>query len=83
MEETLYEDEGISISELIGIVLKHFKLLLIVFGIIVLACVGYILMNDPTYTATTTVSVESIKNLTAWNTSRDCLEYDFFQSFLK
>jgi Mrp family chromosome partitioning ATPase len=27
-------------------------------------------MNDPTYTATTTVSVESIKNLTAWNTSR-------------
>jgi uncharacterized protein involved in exopolysaccharide biosynthesis len=70
MEETLYEDEGISISELIGIVLKHFKLLLIVFGIIVLACVGYILMNDPTYTATTTVSVESIKNLTAWNTSR-------------
>jgi uncharacterized protein involved in exopolysaccharide biosynthesis len=70
MEETLYEDEGISISELIGIVLKHFKLLLIVFGIIVLACVGYILMNDPTYTATTTVSVESIKNLTAWNTAR-------------
>ncbi len=70
MEETLYEDEGISISELIGIVLKHFKLLLIVFGIIVLACVGYILMNDPTYTATTTVSVESIKNLTAWDTSR-------------
>jgi capsular polysaccharide biosynthesis protein/Mrp family chromosome partitioning ATPase len=70
MEETLYEDEGISISELIGIVLKHVKLLLIVFGIIVLACVGYILMNDPTYTATTTVSVESIKNLTAWNTSR-------------
>jgi Mrp family chromosome partitioning ATPase/capsular polysaccharide biosynthesis protein len=50
--------------------LKHFKLLLIVFGIIVLACVGYILMNDPTYTATTTVSVESIKNLTAWNTAR-------------
>ncbi|RFU96228.1 hypothetical protein DYP60_01280 [Sphaerochaeta halotolerans] len=70
MEETLYEDEGISISELIGIVLKHFKLLLIVFGIIVLACVGYILTNDPTYTATTTVSVESIKNLTAWDTSR-------------
>ena len=70
MEETLYEDEGISISELIGIVLKHVKLLLIVFGIIVLACVGYILMNDPTYTATTTVSVESIKNLTAWNTAR-------------
>jgi len=70
MEETLYEDEGISISELIGIVLKHFKLLLIVFGIIVLACVGYILTNDPTYTATTTVSVESIKNLTAWDTTR-------------
>ena len=70
MEETLYEDEGISISELIGIVLKHVKLLLIVFGIIVLVCVGYILMNDPTYTATTTVSVESIKNLTAWNTAR-------------
>nr|WP_319776630.1 Wzz/FepE/Etk N-terminal domain-containing protein [uncultured Sphaerochaeta sp.] len=70
MEETLYEDEGISISELIGIVLKHFKLLLIVFGIIVLVCVGYILMNDPTYTATTTVSVDSIKNLTAWNTAR-------------
>ncbi|MBJ2355297.1 hypothetical protein, partial [Sphaerochaeta sp. S2] len=46
------------------------KLLLIVFGIIVLVCVGYILMNDPTYTATTTVSVESIKNLTAWNTAR-------------
>ncbi len=66
----MYEDEGISISELIGIVLKHFKLLLLVFGLVVLASLTYITTATPTFTATTTVAVDSIRNLTAWNTSR-------------
>ena len=70
MEETMYEDEGISIGELVSIIIKHFKIFLLVFCLIVTASLLYIGINDRTYTATTNLFVESLRNLTNWSGSR-------------
>lgn len=55
--------EGISIAELLGIVKNHIGLLVIVFVSIVALSVGYVMISTPTYTATTTIAIESTENL--------------------
>jgi Mrp family chromosome partitioning ATPase len=70
VEESVYQDEGISISELISIVMKHIKLLFLVFGAVVLLSLLYIGLSSPTYTANALIAVDSTKNLTAWNSSK-------------
>lgn len=85
MEEANYEITEISISELIGIAFKHAKLLLLVFGVVILLFLLYIIgFNDRSYTATTKVSVESLRNLTAWEGQKtDTKDISFEVQFLK
>ncbi|MGI6466242.1 MAG: Wzz/FepE/Etk N-terminal domain-containing protein [Sphaerochaetaceae bacterium] len=63
MEESYYDDEGMTIKELFTTIFKHFKLLVIVFVIIVAISLIYIVLKSPTYEVTTTVAVDSITNL--------------------
>ncbi|NCB70876.1 MAG: hypothetical protein EOM45_03685 [Clostridia bacterium] len=64
MKETLNKNENISISELFRIFLKNIIFFFFVFCLIVVVCLLYIGINDRSYTATTTISIESIHNLT-------------------
>jgi len=70
MVGNFYKDDGIGLNELVHIILKNYKIFVIVFISIILVCILYTGNQDRYYTATTTVSVESFRNLTTWNGQR-------------
>jgi uncharacterized protein involved in exopolysaccharide biosynthesis/Mrp family chromosome partitioning ATPase len=70
MKDAMNDEISISISELIGIIIKHFKLLILVFGIVVLVSILYIGFNKHPAKASTTIVVDPIRSLTSWDNLR-------------
>ncbi len=65
MKDTL--DDAVSINEILAVIVKSFKLLILVFSIVMLVFLLYIGINKHSYKAKTTIIVDSIQNLTAWD----------------
>lgn len=70
MEEVLYDYKVINIFDLVKIFFKHVRLFLIVFFTFIFVCLLYIGLHESSYTATATISIDSLSNLTAWNAQR-------------
>ncbi len=60
-------NDTVSITELLGVIVKRMKLLIFVFGIVMLVFLLYIGINKHPYKARITIIVDSIQNLTAWD----------------
>ncbi len=65
--ETIYRDDIFSFKELIATFIKHIRKFILISIIGFLMSIIYLVLAVPSYSAITTISIDSLKDLTAWD----------------